>query len=245
MIEKVEGPTPWVSPVVVAPKPKQPGSIRMCVDMRQANRAVHRERHITPTIKEIISDLNGAIIFTKLDLNQGYNQLELAPESRYITTFSTHVGLRRFARLNFGISCAAEIFQNAIREILDGIPGAINLSDNIIVYGKTVKDHDANFRKTFQRLREKGLNLHRGKCVYSKDRLEFFRYIFSKEGISADPKKVEAILNIQPPTNETEVRSLLGMSNSCSRFVKGYATITQPLRELTQKRHTLAVDHPT
>ena len=235
VIEKVEGPTPWVSPVVVAPKPKQPGSIRMCVDMRQANRAVQRERHITPTIKEVVSDLNGATIFTKLDLNQGYNQLELAPESRYITTFSTHVGLRRFARLNFGISCAAEIFQNAIRETLDGIPGAINLSDDILVYGKTVKDHDANLRKTFQRLREKGLTLHRGKCVYSKDRLEFFGYIFSKEGISADPKKVEAILNIQPPTNATEVRSLLGMSNYCSRFVKGYATITQPLRELTQK----------
>ena len=203
--------------------------------MRQVNQAVQRERHITPTIKELISDLYGATIFTKLDLNRGYNQLELAPESRYITSFNTHVGLRRFARLNFGISCAAWIFQNAIRETLHGIPGAINLSDDILVYGETVKDHHANLRKTFQHLREKGLTLHREKCVYSKDRLEFFGYMFSKEGISADPKKVEAILNIQPTTNATEVRGLLGMSNYCSRFGKGYATIIQPLRELTQK----------
>ena len=161
MIERVEGPTPWVSPVVIAPKPKQPGKIRMCVDMRQANKAVQRERHITLTIKEVIEDLNGATVFSKLDLNQGYNQLELAPESRYITTFSTHVGLRRFKRLNFGISSAAEIFQNAIRETLSGIQGAINISDDILVYGKTQGDHDRALRETFQRLREKGLTLNR------------------------------------------------------------------------------------
>ena len=69
----------WVSPIVVAPKPKSPGQVRVCVDMRQANQAVKQERHVTPTIKEIIGDLNGAKVFSKLDVNQGYNQLELAP----------------------------------------------------------------------------------------------------------------------------------------------------------------------
>ena len=109
-IERIEGPTPWVSPIVVAPKPKSPGKVRLCVEMRQANKAIKRERHVTPTIKEMIGDLNGAKVFTKLDLNQGYNQLE----SRYITTFGTHMGLMRYKRLNFGISSAAEIFQNVI-----------------------------------------------------------------------------------------------------------------------------------
>lgn len=79
---------------------------------------------------------------------------------------------------------------------LDGIPGAINLSDDILVYGKTVQDHDANLLKTFQRLREKSLTLHRGKFFYSKDSLEVFGYVFLKEGVSADLKKVETILNI-------------------------------------------------
>ena len=235
VIERVEGPTPWVSPIVVAPKPKQPGKIRMCVDMRQANKAVQRERHITPTIKEVIGDLNGATVFSKLDLNQGYNQLELAPESRYITTFSTHIGLRRFTRLNFGICSAAEIFQNAIRETLSGIEGAINISDDILVYGRTQDDHDRALKETFERLRAKGLTLHRGKCVFSENSLEFFGYVFSDKGISVDPKKVEAIVNLQPPSDATEVRSLLGMSNYCSRFIPAYATLTQPLRELTQK----------
>ena len=121
VIERIEGPTPWVSPIVVTPKPKSPGKVRVFVDMRQANKAVKRERHVTPTVKEMIRDLNGARVFSKLDLNQGYNQLELAPESRYITTFGTHMGLMRYKRLNFGISSAAEIFQNVIRETLEGI----------------------------------------------------------------------------------------------------------------------------
>ena len=87
VIEKVTGPTPWVSPLVVAPKPKQLEDIRLCVDMRLPNRAIHRERHITPTIDEIITDLNGARWFSKIDLNSGYHQLELDEASRYITTF--------------------------------------------------------------------------------------------------------------------------------------------------------------
>ena len=95
VIERVDGPTPWVSPIVVAPEPKDPGKIRVCVDMRRANAAIPRERHATVTIKEMVGDLNGATVFSKLDLNQGYNQLELAPKSRYIITFGTHLGLIR------------------------------------------------------------------------------------------------------------------------------------------------------
>ena len=235
MIERIEGPTPWVSPIVVAPKPKSPGKVRVCVDMRQANKAVKRERHVTPTMKEMIGDLNGARVFSKLDLNQGYNQLELAPESRYITTFGTHLGLMRYKRLNFGISSAAEIFQNVIRETLEGIDGAMNISDDILVSGKTHEEHDHNLRTVFQRLREKGLTLNRSKCEYSKDRLEFFGYMFSKDGISPDPKKVEDVVNLHTPSTASEVRSLLGMTNYCSRFIPDYATKTEPLRKLTHK----------
>ena len=86
--------------------------------MRRPNEAIRRERHLTPTVDDILADLNGAKIFSKLDLNAGYHQIELHPDSRYMTTFTTHVGLRGYKRLNFGISSAAEIFQNTIRETL-------------------------------------------------------------------------------------------------------------------------------
>jgi hypothetical protein len=85
--------------------------------MREANMAIGREKHLIPTLDDLIADLYGADVFSTLDLASGYHQLTLAPESRHITTFSTHVGLRRYKRLMFGINAASEIFQNAIAEL--------------------------------------------------------------------------------------------------------------------------------
>lgn len=86
--------------------------------MRLPNKAIQRTKHITPTVDDIIHYLNGTKIFSKLDMNAGYHQIELEEQSRYITTFTTHVGLRRYKRLNFGISSAAEIFQETVSESL-------------------------------------------------------------------------------------------------------------------------------
>ena len=91
IIERVDGPTPWVTPIVIAPKPKDPEAVRLCVDMRQPNKAIIRERHIAPTIDDTQINLNGSAVFSKLDLRQAYHQLELTSESRYITTFTTHI----------------------------------------------------------------------------------------------------------------------------------------------------------
>ncbi len=91
IIEKVDGATPWVSPIVVIPKKK--GGVRLCIDMRMPNQAIRRERHPTLTVDDLIHTLNGAIVFSKLDLKAGYHQIPLAPESRHITTFVTHKGL--------------------------------------------------------------------------------------------------------------------------------------------------------
>ena len=79
IIEKVEGPTPWISPLVAIPKKN--GDVRLCVDMRLPNEAIQRERHPTPTIDDLVDTLNGATVFSKLDLRSGYHQLSLAPES--------------------------------------------------------------------------------------------------------------------------------------------------------------------
>ena len=101
LIERVDGPTPWVSPLVTPPKPGQPGQIRICLDARLVNRAIQRTRYVTPTLDDIIHDLNGAKVFSKMDLKQAYKQLELHPDSRYITTFATHMGLFRYKRMVF------------------------------------------------------------------------------------------------------------------------------------------------
>lgn len=240
IIERVDGPTDWVSPIVVAPKPKsKTNEIRICVDMRLPNQAIKRTRHIIPTIDDVIVDLNGARVFSKLDLRNGYHQLMLAPgKSRNVTTFTTHVGLRRYKRLNFGINSAAEIFQNTITTALEGLEGVRNISDDIIVYGRNQTEHDERLEAVLKRLKDKNLTLNKGKCEFNQQKLEFFGYVFGENGMSADPKKCEVIKNAPPPTNVSEVRSYLAMTNYVSRFIPHYSTITEPLRALLKKRAT-------
>jgi len=114
IIEPVEGPTLYISLIVVIPK--KDGSVRICVDMNVPNRVIQRERHQSPTVNDLTHALDGAQFFSKLDLQSGYYQLKLAQESRYVTTFATPKGLRRYKRLNFGTNSAEELFQRVISD---------------------------------------------------------------------------------------------------------------------------------
>ena len=103
--EKAEGPTPWISPVVVVPRPKHSGDPSLWVDMRQANSAIVREQHPIPTVNEILHSLNGSTVFTKLDIKWAFHQVE----------YVTHKGLFWHKRLMFGISCVPEMYQQVIQ----------------------------------------------------------------------------------------------------------------------------------
>lgn len=157
---------------------------------------------------------------------------ELAPKSRNLTTFTTHVGLRRYKRLIFGISCAAEKCQTIH---LEGLEGARNISDDIIVFAKTKEEHDRRLKNVFQRLREKNITLNKSKCEFNKTFVEFFGYHFSAEGVSADLKKIDAIKSATAPQNAGELRSHLGLANYVSRFIPDFATFVALLRTLTHQ----------
>lgn len=122
----------------------------MCVDMREANKAFVRGRHVTPT---------GAAYFSKLDLNEGYYQLELDETSRVITTLSTHCGLRRYKRLLFGVNVAAEIFQDTIQQVLPN-EDSIVVSDDILVSGRTLEEPDRHLRLVLKHLEDAGLTVN-------------------------------------------------------------------------------------
>ena len=144
IIEKVSGPSSYVSPVVVVPKPS--GDIRLCVDMRQANMAVKRERFRIPTIDEVLQDLNQSKFFSKLDLTSAYHQIELSPESRDIATFGTHKGLYRYKRLMFGIGCTPDMYQKVLHQVLQECDGAHNIFDDVIVHPPTAEEHKKDLR---------------------------------------------------------------------------------------------------
>ena len=124
-------PTSWVSPVLVVPK--QNGDIRLCVDMRQANKAIVREQHPIPTVDEILYKINGSEVFSKLDLRLGYHQIVLEEKSRDITTFVTNNGLYWNKRLMFGINMAPQKYQQVMLQVFNDCEGIQNISDDIVV----------------------------------------------------------------------------------------------------------------
>ena len=233
IIEEADGPTEWQSPIVISPKAN--GQIRVCLDSRAMNTAIERERYPMPTIEELIVELNGAKHFSKIDLNKGYHQLELAEDSRHITTFSTHNKVYRYKRLCFGINSAAEIFQKAVADMLHGIKGQINISDDIIIFSKTKEEHASTLDKVLMRLEEYNVTANREKCEFWKKRIRFFGHVFSGNGIEPCEDKIEAIVQASEPKSPEEVRSLLGMVQYLSRFIPNYSSIVEPLRILTKK----------
>ena len=145
---------------------KKDPSVRLCVDMRVPNTAIKRVRYPIPTLNDITIQLNGAKYFSKLDLNQAYHQLPLHIDGRFITIFSTHVGLYRYTCLKYRKNAAIEIFQHVLQETLQGINGVLNIADDIVVFGKTRKEHDLALQNCLQRLHSKCLTLNLKKCIF-------------------------------------------------------------------------------
>ena len=232
-IEKVEGPTVWVSPVVVAPKPS--GDIRLCVDMRRANEGIIRERLPIPTIDEVLESLNGSGVFSKLDLRWGFHQIELDPESRDITAFATHDGIFRYKRLSFGVNAAPEKYQHIITQSMAGLQGVANIADDLIVHGRDTEEHDKNLHGVLQRLSEKQLTLNAEKCTFRMSKVVFMGLLLSKHGVGPTKEKVRAVAEASQPQTPSEVRSFLGLVGFSARFIPDFATTADPLRKLARK----------
>ena len=104
-----------------------------------------------------------------------------------------------------------------------------------MVYAENREKHDAALRKVLERLQESGLTLNAKNCIFRTNRISFFGVVFGENGVSPDPAKVKAVHDFDHPKNVKDLRSFLGLTNYCARFIKDYAKICQPLRELTHK----------
>jgi len=236
IIERVNTPTSWASPIV--PIHKADGSLRICVDMRQANQAIKRQRQPLPTAEEMFENFEGASFFSKLDMNWGFHQIELCEESRDITTFVTQDGIFRYKRLSFGVSSAPECFHAIVRDLLKDCSGAINFMDDIVVYGSTKEEHDERLRKVLRTFWENGLTLNKSKCEIGTREINFMGLKISQKGCNVTESKVAAISAASAPKNVSELRSFLGLVQFCSKFIKNLSTVAEPLNNLLRKEST-------
>ncbi|XP_048001410.1 uncharacterized protein K02A2.6-like [Leguminivora glycinivorella] len=234
IIEEVSGSSKWVSPIV--PILKENGELRLCVDMRRANAAIMRENHPLPTMDKLLPQVRDAKYFSKLDIRDAFHQLELHPDSRHITTFITSLGMYRYKRLMFGITCAPEIFQKTIEKLLLGCEGVINFMDDILVYGRDKEEHDTRLQQVTNVLKENNVVLKEEKCIIGVTKVHFLGHELSAEGVRPLQKYLSAIQQFRSPKTVGELQSFMGLVNYVGRWIPNLSTLTEPMKLLLRNR---------
>ena len=216
VISKVNKPTDWCAGMVIVPK--KSGEVRICVDLKALNDNVLREVHPIPKVDETLAQLVGAKIFSKLDANSGFWQIPLADDSRLLTTFVTPNGRYCFNKLPFGITSAPELFQKRMQRILERLQGVLCHIDDVLIFGASKEDHDRNLQAVLKRLEAAGTTLNPTKCEFHKSSIKFLGHVIDKDGIRADPSKLQAIIQMEAPQSVTELRRFMGMVNQLGKF---------------------------
>lgn len=232
IIEKIDS-SEWVSPIVVTKRKNN--TIRMCVDLREPNKAVVQDSHPLPLIEDILSELHGSVMFSSLDLKNAYYQVQLHEESRGLTAFITHEGLYQFCRVPYGLCSAPSAFQRMMTMILKGLDGVQCYLDDVIVHGASKVIHNANLKAVLHRISEAGLKLNADKCKFNLTTLSFLGYRLAADDLHPDDAHTTAITNAPPPNDAATLRSFLGLSAWYSKFVPAYATLVEPMRALLRK----------
>jgi hypothetical protein len=229
VIERIDA-SPWTSNIVTAKK--RDGSLRLCVNLTEVNKALIPERYPLPTMAELTEHLSGSMMYSKIDLLWGYLQLPLAEDRRYLTGFVTHEGVWQFRSLPFGLASGPSAFQQVIKKILHGLEGCTNILDDILVYGRNVAEHDERLRRVLDRLVEYNATVRRDKCVVGAAAVDFNGHHISASGVRPLLSNVEAIQNIPVPTDQKQLLRFVGMASYYLKFISGFAELCEPLRRL-------------
>ncbi|KAL5744255.1 hypothetical protein ACOSQ2_027371 [Xanthoceras sorbifolium] len=227
--------SPWGAPVLFVKK--KDGSMRLCIDYRQLNKLTIKNKYPLPRIDDLFDQLRGATVFSKIDLRSGYHQLRVKDSDIQKTAFRTRYGHYEFVVMPFGLTNALAAFMDLMNRIFRPYLDlcVVVFIDDILIYSQTAAEHDRHLRIVLQILREKKLYAKLSKCEFWLNEIAFLGHVISADGIKADPKKIEAVMEWKPPRNVSEIRSFLGLAGYYRRFVKGFSSIATPLTKLLHK----------
>ncbi|GFS19363.1 polyprotein [Elysia marginata] len=227
--------SPYASPITVVKK--KDGTIHLCIDFRRLNSITEFDAEPIPTLEELLTKMQGARFFSKLDLTKGYWQIPIREDCRHLTAFQTPRGLYQFVFMPFGLSTAStcSTFQRMMQRVLGKADFIASYFDDVMIFSKTWDDHVVHIRKTLELLENAGLTAKPAKACMGFTEVDFLGHIVSEGKVQPDNKKTQKITDLKQPSTKKEVKRVLGLLGYYRRFVPNYSQIAQPLTDLTRK----------
>ncbi|KAL4023300.1 hypothetical protein IC575_017052 [Cucumis melo] len=211
--------------------------MRLCIDYRELNKVTVKNRYPLPRIDDLFDQLQGATVFSKIDLRSGYHQLRIRDGDIPKTAFRSRYGHYEFVVMSFGLTNAPAVFMDLMnrvfKDFLDSF--VIVFIDDILIYSKTEAEHEEHLHQVLETLRANKLYAKFSKCEFWLRKVTFLGHVVSSEGVSVDPAKTEAVTNWPRPSTVSEIRSFLGLAGYYRRFVEDFSRIASPLTQLTRK----------
>nr|ABD28293.1 RNA-directed DNA polymerase (Reverse transcriptase); Zinc finger, CCHC-type; Peptidase aspartic, active site; Retrotransposon gag protein [Medicago truncatula] len=185
--------SPWGAPVLLVKK--KDGSMRLCIDYRQLNKVTIKNRYPLPRIDDLMDQLVGARVFSKIDLRSGYHQIKVKDEDMQKTAFRTCYGHYEYKVMPFGVTNAPGVFMEYMNRIFHAFLDrfVVVFIDDILIYSKTEEEHAEHLKIVLQVLKEKKLYAKLSKCEFWLKEVSFLGHVISGDGIAVDPSKVEAL----------------------------------------------------
>ena len=209
--------------------------LRICLDPRDLNEALEREPYDTRFVDEITAKLQEMTVFTIVDFKKGYWMVVLHPESRKLTCMALPFGRFQWTRLPMGTVVAQDIFQSKWDSIFIGMEDVTGIADDTVIADRDEIEHDRNFLAFMEKCMNNNLTLNSEKIQFKQSQVSFYGHCWSKQGISPDPRKIQALNHMEFPPDKETMRSFLGMINYLNRYSALSAHPAVPLSALTHQ----------